>query len=173
MNKLAKSSIAKKSYKQAFNIDTALSVFHELEQILHPFTLRPVGSVRRECAKVNDLDILVIDTPLENINAILSTFDFLQPIISGSTKSSWLDTRNLLQIDFNHTRSSQLPYALLHHTGSKMHNIIMRARAKEKGLKLNQYGLFDQHGFEVLYPQSEYDIFSYLDLDYKKPQDRH
>ena len=36
----------------------------------------------------------------------------------------------------------EMPYALLHHTGSHRYNIRIRAHAKNRGWRLNQYGLF-------------------------------
>jgi DNA polymerase (family 10) len=34
------------------------------------------------------------------------------------------------------------PFALLHFTGSKANNIAMRKAASERGMRLNEYGLF-------------------------------
>ena len=43
--------------------------------------------------------------------------------------------------DLRVVSDEQFPYALAHFTGSKEHNVVMRRRAKERGLKLNEYGL--------------------------------
>ena len=36
----------------------------------------------------------------------------------------------------------EFPFALAYFTGSKEHNIVMRQRAIQRGLRLNEYGLF-------------------------------
>lgn len=65
------------------------------------------------------------------------------------------------------------PYALLHLTGSKGHNIGMRALAKRQKMLLNQYGLFRVSGTErrQVRPlaRSEQDIFRKLGKKYKPP----
>ncbi len=37
---------------------------------------------------------------------------------------------------------TEYPFALAYFTGSKEHNIVMRQRAIQRGLRLNEYGLF-------------------------------
>ena len=72
---------------------------------------------------------------------------------------------------------------LLYTTGSWKHNVMMRRNAVEKGLKLNQYGLFklwtevDEFGFDkqkeaFVAGKTEQDIFKALDMEFVEPEDR-
>jgi DNA polymerase (family 10) len=64
-----------------------------------------------------------------------------------------------------------MPYAMLHFTGSKVHNIKMRAIAKEKGWLLNQHGLFDKDS-NLIKCSTEKEIFDKLEIDYIEPEFR-
>ena len=58
----------------------------------------------------------------------------------------------------------------LYFTGPKAHNIGMRARAKAKGLRLNQNGLF-RDGVRIA-SKTEQDIFDALGETYQEPGER-
>lgn len=72
------------------------------------------------------------------------------------------------------------PFTLAYFTGSKEHNIAMRQRAIDRGLKLNEFGLIpdasagDLKGMEAakfsLPAASERDIYAHLDLDFVEPE---
>src|SRR5438477_13119457 len=49
---------------------------------------------------------------------------------------------NGLQCDLRCVSKSEFPFALAYFTGNKEHNIVMRQRAIDRGLRLNEYGLF-------------------------------
>jgi DNA polymerase/3'-5' exonuclease PolX len=55
-------------------------------------------------------------------------------------------------------------------TGSKEFNIMMRGKAKEMGLKLNQYGLWQ--GERLIAARTERQIFAELGINYVSPRDR-
>jgi DNA polymerase (family 10) len=78
--------------------------------------------------------------------------------------------RLLLNADLRVVRDDQFPFALHYFTGSKEHNIAMRARAQEYGLKLNEYELA---GPKKSIPcKDEADLYHALDLDYIPPEMR-
>ena len=76
--------------------------------------------------------------------------------------------------------TKMFPFTLAYFTGSKEHNIRMRQRALDKGLKLNEFGLIpidsigDLKGIEAaefsLNANSEEDIYKILDLPYIVPE---
>ncbi|VVB70862.1 DNA polymerase beta thumb [uncultured archaeon] len=77
-----------------------------------------------------------------------------------------------VHVDLFLTDTSSLPFALLHHTGDKNYNIIVRNKAKHLGYKLNQYGLFK--GDEKIKKKfkSERQVIEFIGLTYKSPKDR-
>ncbi|MEX2464162.1 MAG: PHP domain-containing protein, partial [Balneolaceae bacterium] len=70
------------------------------------------------------------------------------------------------------------PAALMYFTGSKEHNIVMRQRARERGMALNEYGLFklnDDKETDFDQPvltSSETEIYQKLDLHFVPPAHR-
>jgi len=70
---------------------------------------------------------------------------------------------------------AEFPYALMYFTGSKEHNIVMRQRAIQRGLRLNEYGLFKSNE-ETRDPkllvacQTEEEVFDKLGLAYVPPE---
>lgn len=72
------------------------------------------------------------------------------------------------------------PFTLAYFTGSKEHNIAMRQRAIDRGLRLNEFGLIpdakagDLKGMEAavhsLQALSEEEIYAHLDLEYVTPE---
>ncbi len=63
---------------------------------------------------------------------------------------------------------AQFPFALNYFTGSKEHNVAMRQRAIQYGLKLNEYELSGPK--KNVACRDEADIYKALDLDYVPPE---
>jgi DNA polymerase (family X) len=75
---------------------------------------------------------------------------------------------NGLQADLRVVADDEFPYILHHFTGSKEHNVELRARAIDLGLKINEYGLF--RGEERIDCIDEAAFFKVLGLDYIPPE---
>jgi DNA polymerase (family 10) len=61
---------------------------------------------------------------------------------------------------------------MLYFTGPARFNILMRIKAKRRGLKLNEYGLWREDGTLTPGLKTERDIFAALNVPYKEPQER-
>ena len=100
------------------------------------------GSLRRRKEVVKDIDIVASSS---NPKALMERFvgdEEVQEVRGhGETKSS-IVLRSGIAADLRVVSDAQYPYALMHFTGSKEHNVALRQRAKDRGLKLNEYGLF-------------------------------
>jgi len=126
------------------------------------------GSLRRRKETIKDIDILV---SAKESSQIMEEFVRLPLVLSvlakGETKSSVLIEPGI-QTDLRVVSDTQFPFALHYFTGSKEHNIRMRARAIEHGLKLNEYELAGEK--RSVKCQDESDIFAALGLDYIAPE---
>jgi DNA polymerase (family 10) len=136
------------------------------------------GSLRRSNETIGDVDIL-IGAEKQYINDLFDAFvdhDLVVEVLGrGDTKSS-IRTENGRQVDLRIVKPEQFPAALMYFTGSKEHNVVLRQRARERGLSLNEYGLFelDENGntnFEKpIDYASESDIYRHLDLHFVPPE---
>ncbi|HRZ36628.1 MAG TPA: PHP domain-containing protein, partial [Candidatus Paceibacterota bacterium] len=116
-----------------------------------------------------DIDFLVSSKqPAEIIELFTTQPGVLNVIAKGETKAS-VHLEGGLQADLRVVSDAEYPFALMYFTGSKEHNIVMRQRAIQRGLRLNEYGLF-RSTEETRDPalrlscQTEDDIFAALDL---------
>ena len=126
------------------------------------------GSLRRCKEVVKDVDIIASSADPESLMNRFVGDEYVAEVTGhGETKSSVV-LRSGIGADLRVVSDEQYPFALAHFTGSKEHNVVMRQRAKERGLKLNEYGLFE--GDVSRDCRSEKDIFSVLDLPYIQPE---
>ena len=77
-----------------------------------------------------------------------------------------------MQVDVNLTTEESWGASILMWTGTKELNVKMRAVAKEKGLKLNQYGLFRRSDGVKVAGRDEEEVFEVLGLKYLEPHQR-
>ena len=89
--------------------------------------------------------------------------------MQGTTRSS-IALKSGLHIDLRVVPKDAFGAALQHFTGSKSHNIALRKMAMEKGLKLNEYGLFK--GDKRVAGEREKDVYKILGLAYVEPEMR-
>jgi DNA polymerase (family 10) len=121
----------------------AETVIAALRQVPEVARLSVAGSLRRRRETIKDIDIVVSSADPGPVMNAFTGFAGVDTILaSGPTKSS-VRLQGGIQVDLRVVNDSEFPFALLYFTGSKQHNIAMRARALRKGLKLNEYGLFD------------------------------
>ncbi len=128
------------------------------------------GSVRRCKEVVHDVDIVASVKKGSEAN-MMKRFCGLaidkEIIAQGDTKSS-IRIENGMQVDLRIVSEKEYPYALLHFTGSKEHNTLLRGIAKNKGLKLNEYGLFK--GEKLINCKSETEIYKALGMEFIPPE---
>jgi len=143
----------------------------------HPDVIRcsTAGSLRRFKEVIGDVDFLVSSRkPLEIIDYFTKLPGVINVLAKGDTKSSVI-LEGGIQADLRVVTDAEYPFALAYFTGSKEHNIVMRQRAIQRGLRLNEYGLFrskeETRDPKLLVPcHTEEEIFKTLDLPYIEPE---
>lgn len=136
----------------------------------HPATQRVevAGSLRRRRESVKDIDFVLSSQAPEAAAELFTTHESVGEIVQrGQTKSA-VRLHNGLQADLRVVADDEFPYILHHFTGSKEHNVELRARAIDLGLKINEYGLF--RGEERIDCVDEAAFFKVLGLDYIPPE---
>ncbi|MDD5566421.1 MAG: DNA polymerase/3'-5' exonuclease PolX [Candidatus Omnitrophica bacterium] len=126
------------------------------------------GSLRRQKETIRDIDILVATgTPQRIIRHFTRLPQVKEIIASGSTKSS-VRTADGIQVDCRAVVEKSFGAALLYFTGSKNFNIKLRQIAIQKGLKINEYGVFRGNAFVA--GRTEAEIFKLLGMEYIEPE---
>ena len=99
------------------------------------------GSLRRSKETIGDLDILVATKEAQNIIQHFLAHELVGRVLAkGETKASVL-LKSGIQADLRVVANHEFPFALAYFTGSKEHNIALRARALQNGWTLNEYRL--------------------------------
>src|SRR5262245_28014409 len=131
--------------------------------------IAPVGSLRRGCETCGDLDILAAGAP-PSLMAAFTGYRLVERVLAhGDTKSS-VRLHGGLQADLRLVEAGSRGAALQYFTGSKAHNIALRDRALQRGLKLNEYGLFRLEDDSRIAGDSEESIYAALGLAYVPPE---
>jgi DNA polymerase (family 10) len=126
------------------------------------------GSLRRKKEIVKDIDILASSNDSQKLMDLFVSYEGVRDIIAkGDTKAS-ITLKSGINTDLRVVEDEEFPYALHHFTGSKEHNTAMRHRAKQMGIKMNEYGLF--YGEKKIKCKSEEEIFNKLGLSYIPPE---
>ncbi|MFM8785344.1 MAG: PHP domain-containing protein, partial [Phycisphaerales bacterium] len=112
------------------------------------------GSLRRGRETIGDIDLLASGTDHAALHAALRGAPGVSQVIaSGDTKTSVRTDRGL-QVDLRTVDDDRFGAALLYFTGSKEHNVRLRALAQRMGMRLNEYGLFRESAGAEGTPQS-------------------
>jgi len=135
------------------------------------------GSARRGRETVGDLDLLVSSTdPAAAKAAFLNSPGIDRVLAHGDTKCA-VQLSIGLQVDVRIVSDDAFGAALLYFTGSKDHNVALRERAIERGMRLNEYGLFrvpsgyaEGADLPLIAAQSEEAIYRALELPYWPPE---
>jgi DNA polymerase (family 10) len=153
-------------------------MYHFMEDLEGVQAIEVAGSLRRAKETIGDVDIL-IGARKEYILDLFEAFtnhELVTDILGrGETKSS-IRTSGGRQVDLRIVQPAQFPAALIYFTGSKEHNVVLRQRARERNLSLNEYGLFklgNDGNTDFEQPidyTSETDIYEKLNLHFIPPE---
>ncbi len=131
------------------------------------------GSYRRRRETIGDLDLLVTCDDGEVVMDHFGEFDEVEEtIVRGGTKMS-VRLGSGLQIDLRVVPDESFGAALQYFTGSKEHNVVVRGLAKQKGMKVNEWGVYSTEGDndgEQLAGKSEKEVYAVLGLPEFPPE---
>jgi len=129
----------------------------------------PVGSVRRGCETCGDIDILAVGGEPVLMEVLMQHPHVERVLGHGETKSS-VRLHGGYQADLRLVPVESRGAAMQYFTGSKAHNIVIRDRAVQRGLKLNEYGLYRLEDDTRIGGDSEEGIYEALGLDWVPPE---
>lgn len=138
----------------------------------------PLGSYRRCKETIGDLDIIIFldGNPVDDVRSRLERCISIYTIRSGDQAMSCIAklpaqmVPRVIRCDFFFCHHGLCPEYINYATGSKEHNVMLRAIAKKKGFKLNQYGLYD--GDKKIEVRDEHHLYELLGKEYISPEKR-
>jgi DNA polymerase (family 10) len=126
------------------------------------------GSFRRMRETVGDLDIIVTAVPGSDVMQHFTSYDEVTEILAaGPTRASTI-LKCGLQVDLRVVAEESYGAALHYFTGSKAHNIAVRQIAQKRGLKINEYGVYQ--GKTRIAGESEESVYHAAGLSYIPPE---
>ena len=149
-----------------------------------------VGSYRRGAQTSGDIDAIITSPDPETFTKFIEKLRnhetgnniILVTLSYGKTKCLVITKlpghKNARRVDFMYTSPQEYPFAVLYFTGSKAFNTMMRGHALKMGTSLNEHGLYKKESGKAKEEKvehafgSERDVFDYLGLEYKSPEER-
>ena len=130
--------------------------------------LQAAGSYRRGKETVGDLDFLAVAGDSGAVMDHFAHYDGLAAVLlRGETKMSARLAAGA-QVDLRVVPAESFGAALQYFTGSQAHNIVLRGLAKDRGLKINEYGVF--RGKKSIAGRTEEEVYGALDLPCFPPE---
>ncbi len=150
-------------------LDVAEQLLAELSGLKGVRRAAYAGSLRRMAETIGDIDLLVASGDGGPIMEAFTSLPAVERVLAkGDTKSS-IVTQKGLQVDLRVVPIEVWGAALIYFTGSKAHNIRIREMAVRKGLKLNEYGLFQAKSGKLIVAETEEEVYGRLGLPYIPP----
>jgi len=160
------------SSKQRMLLGVALPLAEDLLKNLRKIPLVEradvAGSIRRRRETIGDMDVLIIsgDSPRALEQAVKIPI-VKQVLALGDTRATVM-IEGGIQVDIRAVPEESYGAALQYFTGSKQHNVHLRLLGRERGLKINEYGVF--RGNKRLGGKDEKEVYSLLKMPLIDPE---
>ena len=126
------------------------------------------GSWRRSKETAGDLDILVTAAKDSPVMDAFVEFDGVARVLSRGLSHSSVVLRSGLQVDLRLVDRQSFGAALQYFTGSQAHNIAVRQLGRQRGLKINEYGV-SKFGDRIA-GKTEISVYEAIGLSYIPPE---
>ncbi|MDI7274416.1 MAG: DNA polymerase/3'-5' exonuclease PolX [Anaerolineae bacterium] len=146
----------------------AMELLEQLRNLPGVEEASAAGSLRRMCATIGDLDLLAAAKDGEAITRAFTRLPQVSEVVmQGPTKATVI-LENGVQADLRVLPRERWGSLLQYFTGSKDHNVALRALAQSKGLSLSEYG-YKRGKEEILCPE-EAQVYTTLGLPWVPPE---
>lgn len=157
---------------QRVGIDVARAVS---EAIVEDLKLLPevkqvavAGSCRRRRESCGDLDVLATCSDPGPPMDRLAAHPLVETVLQRGDTKQRVRLKSGLELDLRVVPEESFGAAMQYFTGSKEHNVVVRQRAKDLGLKVNEYGVF--RGDEQIAGRTEEDVYKAVGMPWIPPE---
>lgn len=163
-----------RSGRERMPLGTALvlaeAILGALRKLKEADQIAPAGSLRRMKETVKDIDILVTSkNPARIMDVFVGLPNVAEVLAHGETKSSVRLHENI-QVDLRVVEPECFGAALQYFTGSKQHNIRVRELAQRKGLRISEYGVFNEKTNRRMAGKTEEEVYKAVGLPCIPPE---
>lgn len=154
-------------------LQIAETILNRLKSLKEIKKIEVAGSLRRKKETIGDIDILVAceDKDREKILNFFTNLEDVKEILAkGDTKASVIVKEKDRQVDLRVLKLEEWGSGLQYFTGSKEHNVHLREIAKQKGLKISEYGVFDVITEKKIAGETEESVYNVVGLQWIPPE---
>ncbi len=155
-------------YKLASVEAYANAVLANLRGLAGVEKIEAAGSYRRRRETVGDLDFVVASRAGAKVVERFTAMPEAAKILAAGPTRASLVLKSGVQVDLRVVAPESFGAALLYFTGAKAHNIALRRMAQERGLKINEYGVY--RGAQSIAGDTEASVYAALGLAYIEPE---
>jgi DNA polymerase (family X) len=131
-----------------------------------------VGSFRRMKETLGDIDYLVVSDTPEVIMDYFASMPEVDQVVGKGPSKTFVKLNNGMDADLLVVPEESFGSALQYFTGSKEHDVALRKIAISKGLRLNEWGLYDDNNNRLIASSKEEEVYDILGLDWIPPEMR-
>lgn len=147
---------------------SADAIVEDLKQLPSISQVAIAGSCRRRKETCGDLDVLAISEDSAAAMDRLAAHPLVEKVLARGDTKQRVRLRTGIELDLRVVPAESYGAAMQYFTGSKEHNIVVRRRAIERGLKVNEYGVF--RGDEYVAGRTEEDVYAAVGLPFIPPE---
>ncbi|MGH9460765.1 MAG: PHP domain-containing protein [Vicinamibacteria bacterium] len=161
-----------RQHRGRFPIGQALPIAHSIERRLRELgcvqKVQVAGSILRRKETVGDADILVVSEDAARVMDFFTSMPEVAHVYGKAPTKSSVRLAMGMDADLRVVPRESFGAALNYFTGSKAHNVHLRRIALDRGLKLNEYGLFK--GEKAIAGRTEQELYQALGLPFIVPE---
>jgi DNA polymerase (family 10) len=131
-----------------------------------------VGSFRRMKETLGDIDYLVVSDAPEVIMDYFASMPEVDQVVGKGPSKTFVKLNNGMDADLLVVPEESFGSALQYFTGSKEHDVALRKIAISKGLRLNEWGVYDDNNNRLIASSKEEEVYDILGLDWIPPEIR-
>jgi DNA polymerase (family X) len=131
-----------------------------------------VGSFRRMKETLGDIDYLVVSDAPEVIMDYFASMPEVDQVVGKGPRKTFVKLNNGMDADLLVVPEESFGSALQYFTGSKEHDVALRKIAISKGLRLNEWGVYDDNNNRLIASSKEEEVYDILGLDWIPPEMR-
>jgi DNA polymerase (family 10) len=132
--------------------------------------LEVAGSLRRMRDTVKDVDLLVTSTEPARVIRTFTTLPSVAEVIAQGPTRAAVRHQDGLTVDLRVVDPGTVGAALQYFTGSREHNVRLREMASRRGLRVSEYGVFDEGTGARVAGATEEEVYATVGLPWIPPE---